>query len=159
MVGACSDKYIRFWDLETHHILCACLYYHIPEPTDAETSSTKDTANAPPLGANPSAPQAGAPAGSNALVQPQGAGHRHHHHHRKHHGQTAPSQAAAHNVPVDEVLRHLKVSDSEDLLIGKQRYWSILLFCLHLQMRIFELLSNQLFCICSTLWCIADIFE
>lgn len=118
IAGACSDKYVRFWDTETHHILCSCLYYHVPEPPAEENPA--GSATAPTLSASP---------------QHRPHVHkRHHSHHHYHHGHRPsvddpeerarhmnfpPSHANGHQVPADEVLRILKVSDSEDLLIGE----------------------------------------
>lgn len=30
MIGACSDRYLRFWDLDTYTVLCSCLYIDLP---------------------------------------------------------------------------------------------------------------------------------
>ncbi len=34
IVGACSDRHMRFWDLATHDVLCSCCYYHRLESHD-----------------------------------------------------------------------------------------------------------------------------
>lgn len=110
-LGACSDKYIRFWDMETHHILCSCLYYHVPEESTTGSST-----------------------GMGKSDHPSGPDNTHHSDHHKHQQQQQqrvhprsklnpqyipPSHATAPNTPPDEILRTLKVSDSEDMLIGK----------------------------------------
>lgn len=77
IIGACSDKFLRFWDLTTHRVLCSCCYYHR-------------------LNADPTAGW--------------------------HCGDVRPSDGSPQcsDAPVDEVLRHLAASDSEDLLVGEQ---------------------------------------
>jgi hypothetical protein len=104
--GACSDKYLRFWDLETHHILCSCLYYHVPDPPASEANAAPPASHSDPV---------------------LGSKHHRRHHHHQHHGahkkvphlhNLPPSHAGSKTVAADEVLRIVKVSDCEDLLIG-----------------------------------------
>jgi hypothetical protein len=140
-VGACSDRYIRFWDLETHHILCSCVYYHLPEPAEDKP------AVGPGVQAAPTVSSTGHTAAAPTAKQPAQQPKSHHHHHKHHHGhhkhhQTrhfAPSHANAAHVAPDEVLRILKVSDSEDLLIG-----TFILQCVYVALFLATALSGVL---------------
>ena len=104
--------------METHHILCSCLYYHVPEDNTTGSST-----------------------GMGKSDHPSGPDNTHHSDHHKHQQQQQqrvhprsklnpqyipPSHATAPNTPPDEILRTLKVSDSEDMLIGKPLILSFL---------------------------------
>ncbi len=81
IIGACSDRYFRFWDIQTMEVLCSCLYI------------------------------------SQELIQ----------HVLSIIGHNTPYGTATNrplNIPSDclpdEVVKSMQVSDSEDILIGKQ---------------------------------------
>ena len=135
IIGACSDKYMRFWDLSSHHILCSCCYYH---RTDAEQEALNKNHS------NETAGHSHHHHRHHTFLHKNGAvlggtmrHHQHHHHNGKQGSGTGDEAGHAHkqksktdSAPVDEVLRLLKVSDSEDLLIGAYdngviRLWSI----------------------------------
>jgi hypothetical protein len=89
MIGACSDRYLRFWDLETFSVLCSCLYIDpilLPE-MQQNLGSTSSGGG-------------GGGGGGGVQYKPT-----------KVH---IPSSQLA-----DEVIRLLQVSDSEDMLVGK----------------------------------------
>lgn len=108
MIGACNDRYLRFFDMETLEVLCSCLYVSL-EQQDDTTLHQIYMFNQALQG------HSGHHAGSMSSI-----GSSMHKHQIK-----LPD-----SVLPDEVIRLLAVSDSEDVLVGGYnsgmiRVWSV----------------------------------
>jgi hypothetical protein len=110
LIGACSDRYLRFWDAETFHVLCSCLYLDVFE-TAASSSSTAD-----------------APAAAAAAAV--GGGHSFNPNNNNYYSNSTSTRPTKQHVTAGDSLRLLQVSDSEDVLVGGYesgtlRVWSV----------------------------------
>jgi len=126
LIGACSDRYFRFWDLETNLVLCSCPYYHkslsTPGPTPPTASYHHRSNNRSQGGRRHMQPlhhisTATVDSGNNNSSDDSTA--------RTHQSPSSPPQPHKPKNPeaavdIDEVLKHLKLisNDEEDFLVG-----------------------------------------
>eukprot|EP01038_Epipyxis_sp_PR26KG_P010466 gene10466-14060_t len=107
IIGACSDKYLRFWDGENKYIvLCSCLYYHRAELVENVANSAL----------HPSLLQHADHSHSSAANHHQygtGLGHGATGHHRPKHNNVSETTKQS-----EETLNVLKLNESETIMIG-----------------------------------------
>jgi hypothetical protein len=139
ILAACSDGYIRFWDVEYLSILCSCIYYHKPETSEPDPD---------PHSRHPH------PHASHSAHQK--AHHKMSHAHTKSHaepGMKHKDKRASEKVQKNkrittEKCKHIKLNGEEDRLIGAFdagiiRIWVVVTHSLVTQQKLLRIANHS----------------